>query len=282
MQEAERFIDVARGRLRVGVDGPDDAPQAPPITMLASALVTLHAWDAMTPRLVAAGYRVVRYDYRGFGGSTTEAVDFSNRADLRAVLDELGVERTAIVGNSYGAMIALDSVLEMPERFVALIWVGGGIGGYQGGYEDLPDELELFEAYDKAEQAGDVEAMVDLDIRIWVDGVGQPPDRVPAEIRETVRTMDRPHVAPDRVTGKPISLEPWADDRLGSIAVPTLVVVGELDTSGTRRAAERLASGAPNARLESWPGIAHMVGMEAPERLAQAIIEFLAPLPRWR
>src|SRR3954447_5733845 len=188
MQESERFVESPGTRLRVLVNTPDDAPDAPPITMLASALVNLHAWDAMTPHLVAAGYRVVRYDYRGFGASTAEPVDFSNRADLRAVLDDLGIEKTAVVGNSYGAMIALDSVLEMPERFVALIWVGGGIGGYQGGYEDQPDELELFEAYDKAEQAGDVEAMVDLDVRIWVDGVGQPPDRVPAEIRETVRT----------------------------------------------------------------------------------------------
>jgi pimeloyl-ACP methyl ester carboxylesterase len=282
VSQAERFIECPGARLRIVVDAPDDAPDAPPITMLASALVNLHAWDAMTPRLVGAGYRVLRYDYRGFGGSTAEAADFSNRADLRAVLDDLGIERTAVVGNSYGAMIALDSVLEMPERFVALVWVGGGIGGYQGGYEDLPEELELFEAYDKAETAGDIDAMVDLDIRIWVDGIGQPPDRVSPEIREMVRTMDRPHVAPDRVTGKPISLEPWADERLDAIAVPTLVVVGELDTSGTRRAAERLATSAPDARLESWPGIAHMVGMEAPERLADAIVDFLAPLARWR
>ena len=76
------------------------------------------------------------------------------------------------------ARVRFAAGVQMPERFVALVWVGGGIGGYQGGYEDLPEELELFEAYDKAEAAGDVEAMVDLDLRIWVDGIGQPPDRM--------------------------------------------------------------------------------------------------------
>ena len=290
MTQFDRFVDVPGARLRVVVDAPDADSQdeaagsaaAPPITFLASALVSVEAWDDLTPYLVAEGYRVVRYDYRGFGASVAEdaAFEFSNRADLRAVLDALGIEQTAVVGNSYGAMIALDTILESPERFVAFAWVGGGIGGFDGG--ETAEELALWEAYEKAEQANDIEAMADIDVRLWVDGIGQPPERVPAAIREAVRRMDRPHVDPKRVVGKPLPLEPKAIDRLGSVSIPTLVVVGELDTSGTRASAVRLATGVPNARLESWPDVAHMIGMEQPERLARTIADFLAPLPRWR
>jgi 3-oxoadipate enol-lactonase len=286
MTHLDRFVDVPGAQLRVVVDAPDDVDEAagsaaaPPITFLASALVSLEAWDEVTPFLVGEGYRVVRYDYRGFGGSRTEAVDFSHRDDLRAVLDALGIERTAVVGNSYGAMIALDTVLETPERFVALVWVGGGIGGFDGG--DTEAELALYSEYEAAEAAGDIETMADVDVRIWVDGVGQRSDRVPDAIREAVRRMDRPHVDPKRVVGKPLPLEPKANDRLDSLRVPTLVLIGELDTQGTRAAAARLATAAPEARLESWPDAAHMIGMEQPERLARTIVDFLAALPRWR
>ena len=288
MSHLDRFVDVPGARLRVVVDAPDDVDEAagsaaaPPITFLASALVSLEAWDELTPYLVAEGYRVVRYDYRGFGASKAEdaTLDFSNRADLRAVLDTLGIERTAIVGNSFGAMIALDTILESPERFVAFAWVGGGIGGFDSG--ETPEELALWEAYEKAEQANDIETMVDIDVRLWVDGIGQRSDRVPDHVREAVRRMDRPHVDPKRVIGKPIPLEPPANERLASVSIPTLVVVGELDTSGTRASAVRLATSLPNARLASWPDVAHMIGMEQPERLARAIADFLAPLPRWR
>ena len=93
--------------------------------------------------------------------------------------------------------------------------------------------------------------------------------------------MDLPHVTPGRVFGQPIPLAPPADERLGEIRVPTLVVVGELDTSGTRRSAERLAESAAGARLIEVPGVAHLVGMEAPAELAELVVDHLAPLPRW-
>ena len=277
MTSLDTHVAVPGGSLRVVVDGPDDGS---PILLVHSAVVDLRSWDAMVPFLVDAGYRVVRYDARGYGGSTTEDVAFSNRADLLAVLDATGIDQVAVAGNSRGAMIALDTILEAPDRFVAYAWVGGGVGGYDGPGPS-PEELELYESYDAVEAAGDVEGMAGIDLRAWMDGVGQPADRVPKALREAFLTMDRPLVTPGRVFGKPIPLEPPADTRLADVEVPVLVVVGELDSSGTRAAAVRLATGAPNTRLVSWPDVAHMIGMEVPDRLAASIVDFLAPLPRW-
>jgi 3-oxoadipate enol-lactonase len=270
----ETTVSVPGGRLRVVIDG-----EGPPIVLSNSAIVDLRSWDAMIPFLAAARYKVIRYDARGYGGSTTEDVEFSNREDLIAVLDTLGIRRTAIVGNSRGAMIALDTILEAPERFVAFVWVGGGVGGFDA--KESAEELALYEAYDVAEKAGDVDAMADLDVRIWVDGVGQPPTRVPEAIREAVRSMDRPLVTPGRVFGKPIPLAPAANQRLSEIRIPTLAVVGGMDTTGTRAAATRLAEGVTRTRLVTLRDVAHMVGMEAPERLAELVTGHLAALPRW-
>jgi pimeloyl-ACP methyl ester carboxylesterase len=271
-----QLVDVPGGRLNVVVDG-----EGPPVLFVHSAIVDLRSWDALVPKLVEAGYKVVRYDTRGYGESTTDDVDFSNRDDLIAVLDAVGAGKAALVGNSRGAMIALDTLLQYPDRFVAFAWVGGGVGGHDPGLPPDPVEADLWAEGEKLEAAGDVDGMADLDVRVWVDGPGQSPTRVPAELREAVRSMDRPLVEPGRVFGKPIPLDPPANERLGSIRVPVLAIVGALDTSGTRASAERLAEGVPGARRIVIPDVAHMVGMEVPDTLAALIVELLAPLPRW-
>jgi 3-oxoadipate enol-lactonase len=271
----ERFIDVPGGRLKVVVEG-----EGPPILLVHSAIVDLRSWDDLVPRLVEAGYRVIRYDVRGYGESTTDDVDFSNRADLLAVLDAMGAERCAVVGNSRGAMIALDTVIEAPDRFVAFAWVGGGITGFDSGGPS-PEELPTWEEGDRLEAAGDADGMADLDVRAWVDGIGQPASRVPSRIREAVRMMDRPLVEPGRVFGKPIPLDPPADGRLGTIRIPVVAIVGRLDTKGTQAAAARLAEAVPGATLVVLDDVAHMIGMEVPDTLAALVVDHLAPLPRW-
>ena len=275
MPASERFIEVPGGRLKVVVEG-----EGPPILLVHSAIVDLRSWDDLVPRLVEAGYRVIRYDVRGYGESTTEDVEFSHRDDLIAVLDVTGADRVAVVGNSRGASIALDTLLESPDRFVALAWVGGGITGFDMG-EPTAEELPYWEEGDRLEAAGDPEALADFEVRLWVDGMGQPPTRVPARIRDAVRAMDLPLVTPGRVFGKAIPLDPPADGRLGTIRVPVVAVAGRFDTSGTQAAALRLGQGVPGAKVVLLDGVAHMVGMEVPDTLAAIIVDLLAPLPRW-
>ncbi len=274
MTAVTRTIDVPGAHLVF-----DDEGSGPPILLIHSALVNRRAWDGMTPRLVEAGYRVIRHDMRGFGDSTAEDVEFSPRDDARAVLDAAGVERAAVVGNSMGGMHALDTVIETPDRFSALVWVCGGISGFDA--PSTPEEDAAEAEMVAAQEAGDADAEAWVDVRLWVDGLGQPPTRVPAELRQAVFETDRVLVRADHVFGRRIALEPPANDRLGDIRTPTLVVLGALDIPSAHASAARLASAVPGARLVTVPDVAHLVGMEAPERLAELVVEFLAPLPRW-
>src|SRR5215207_2115333 len=157
------WIDVPAGRLAA-----DDEGQGPPILLVHSAIVNRRSWDPVLPHLVDAGYRVLRYDMRGFGESTTEDVEYQPHADVVAVLDHFAVGRAAIGGNSMGGAFALDAVLESPERFVAYIWVGAGIGGFEKPEE--PGEAPVFQAEGDAEDAGDWDLAAEIDTRIWVDG----------------------------------------------------------------------------------------------------------------
>jgi pimeloyl-ACP methyl ester carboxylesterase len=270
------MIDVQGGRLAVDDHGD---PSAPPIVLVHSAVVNRRAWDGVVPRLVEAGYRVIAYDMRGFGESTSEDVEFTGHGDLLAVLDHFGLVRVAVAGNSMGAHFALDAILAAPDRFVASVWVGGGISGFDK--DDEAHETALFEAEEAAEQAGDWDLAAELDARIWMDGPGQPATRVAPAVRAAFKAMDRELLEPGRVYGRRQKAAVSAVDQLASMRVPTLVVIGEHDTSGTRAAADRLAADVPGARLIRIPNAAHIVGMEVPDELAALIVELLAPLPRW-
>ena len=258
-----------------------DEGDGPPIVLLHAGIANVYAWDALVPHLIAAGYRAIRYDLRAYGLSTTEDVEFSNRTDCIAVLDALGIGKAVIVGNSRGGMVSFDTAIEFPDRVAAVIGVGAGVGGFDGGA--TPAEIELFEEGQRLGNAEpvDPDAITDLDLRLWVDGPGQSPDRVPAALREAVRVMDRPQYLADVVGGTPIPLEPAAADRLTELRCPVLAIAGALDASEVATTARHLEANAPNARALIWNDVAHMIGMEQPKRLADAIVDFLAPLPRW-
>jgi pimeloyl-ACP methyl ester carboxylesterase len=61
-----------------------------------------------------------------------------------------------------------------------------------------------------------------------------------------------------------------------------VAVAGGLDFTYAVESAHRLVEAAPNARAVVWPDVAHMIGMEAPDRLNALIADFLAPLRPWQ
>lgn len=271
---SERFVSVPGGRLEVHHFG-----AGPPIVLLHAGIVDSWAWEPLTPFLLEAGYRVVAFDRRGTGGSTSEDVEFSNRADTVAVLDALGIGQAVLVGNSVGGQIALDTALEFPARAAALVTVGSIVPDHWPGM--TPEEEAAEAGLEAAYEAGDPDAIAEADVRVWVDGPGQPPDRVPEDIRELVREMDRAINEPGRVTGQPRPLRPPASEQLDRLTMPVLAVCGDLDFSYHLEAGEYLAANAPTARAAVIPGVAHLPGLEAPEELAVLITGFLEPLPRW-
>jgi 3-oxoadipate enol-lactonase len=256
-------------------------PEAPAIVLLHAGIADLRSWDDVVPQLTHAAYRVIRFDMRGAGRTSSEPVSYSRSADVLAVLDATGVERAALVGNSLGGSIAFDTAISAPDRVVAIVAVAAGLGGFDGGR--TPEEQALFDEMERVDSVvpPDPEAVADIDIRVWVDGPGQRPDRVPAPVRELVREMDMIGFEPGHETGSLIRLEPAAAQRLDEIRCPVLALAGELDVSGVAVTARHLEANLSIARAEVWPNVAHMIGMELPDELAAQIVEFLAPLPRW-
>jgi pimeloyl-ACP methyl ester carboxylesterase len=268
------YVDVPGGRLFVIDEG-----SGPPIVLLHAGIADVRSWDTMIAPLVAAGYRTLRYDQRGIGGSTTEPVEFSGIDDLLAVMDATGIGRAALVGNSLGGMLALDAAIVAPDRVVAVVGVGSGLGGFRVEPTDEIRALDEEEARLEAAVPRDPAALAAFDVRVWVDGPGQPSTRVPAAIRDLVFEMDL--LDPERHQGVARRIDPPANDRLAELRCPILAVAGDLDLPDVVQTARHLQANAPNAQALIWPDVAHMIGMEQPQRLADTVVGFLAPVERW-
>jgi pimeloyl-ACP methyl ester carboxylesterase len=128
------FIEVDGARIHYEVEG-----DGHPLLLVHGGLGSLRMWDEQVPAF-AERYRVIRYDTRGFGRTETDDVEFTNVADVGAVLDHVGAASVCLVGQSRGGMIALDFLLEHPERVDAFVSVASGVGGYE---PQLPDGSEL-------------------------------------------------------------------------------------------------------------------------------------------
>lgn len=269
MREFEGYVDVAGGRLWAQAAGEGSG-----VVLVHAGIADARMWDPQWDAL-AARHRVVRYDTRGFGRSeSTEDAVFSNRDDLVAVMGAAGVERATLVGCSRAGSIVVDTALEFPDRVAGLVWVCGGLSGLET--TDTPEERVLFEREEALVEAKDWEAAADVDLELWIDGVGQPLGRAPAPVRTLVRRMLIDTWIRGPAYGQPVVLDPPAAGRLLSIRCPTLAIVGELDPSGTAQAADALVAGVHGARRIDLPGVAHLPSLERPEWFTETLLAFLA------
>lgn len=268
MSDFEGFVPVVGGRLWAQAAG-----EGTGVVLVHAGIADARMWDPQWEAL-AVRHRVARYDTRGCGRTEGTDVEFSNRADLVAVMDAAGMERATLVGCSRGGSIAIDTALEFPGRVEALVWVCGGLGGVE--IEETPEETAAGERMEDLWAARDWGALADLEVSVWVDGVGQPAGRAPAPVRELVRRMCLETYLQEKPEGRPIALDPPAAGRLGELRVPMQVIIGELDTQGARLTAELLANRVAGARRIDVPGVAHLPSMERPGWFTETLLGFLA------
>ncbi len=249
-----------------------------PLLLIHAGIADRRMWDPVWP-LLTATRDVVRVDLRGYGESTEQpSGPWSPRADVLAALDGLGIERAHVVGCSFGAGVAVEMALERPEVVASLVLAapGGSL------LTERTDQLvAFFEAEGAAVEAGDLDAAAEANVVAWVDGPQRGPDVVPAEVRNAVRLMQRRAFDltigwPEAVWEAEQGLDPEPPERLGEIAVPTLVISGELDIDSIQLAADHLLAGIRDVRGVVWSDVAHLPSMERPDDFAAEVLDWVA------
>jgi pimeloyl-ACP methyl ester carboxylesterase len=255
----------------------DTAGDGAPVVLMHAGVGDRRLWDGQMDAF-SARHRVVRLDMRGFGESAIPGMPFSYVDDLRALLDHLGIERAAVVGNSFGGRVSLDFALEHPERLTALVLVDSALSGWEGSaFLDEFDEEE-----ETLLDGGQIDAAVELNLRTWLDGPEREAAPVAPDVRARVAEMQRSSFE-TLVRAYEGSPEPgpvtWADPpaatRLGEVSAPTLVIVGARDQPDFRAISARLAAeipGAESVELET----AHLPALERPDEFNRIVLDFLS------
>ena len=249
----EQLLTVRHGRDRLWLE--DSGGDGPAVLLLHSGVADSTLYDDIWSQL-AAQARVVRFDYRAYGRSPAATEQWSIVGDTLSVLDHLGIERAHLVGTSMGGGGALDLAVLRPERVASLTLLCPGINGAE--WPDDPEtDLQL-------ESAGeDADARVAIFLRLWAAAGREP--RIVDLMRRAVEAM--PNDRQFEVDAPPTY------DRLGEVAVPTTMVIGDLDYPGlvaTNHAAARLI---PDCRVVELVGVDHYPSIREPATVLRLIQE---------
>jgi 3-oxoadipate enol-lactonase len=244
------------------------------------ALVLLHAFPLhagmWAPQLEAlsADRRVVAPDLLGFGGS--DAPDSMYRytmlgfADLVAgLLDHLGLDRVVLGGLSMGGYVAFAFLRQYPERISGLILA------------DTRAEADGTLVFERRTDQQDQVARVGTTALIEVLLAGLLSDHTKTHRLDVVEQVRRLMANP--AAGFIGALEamkhrPDATDELGSISVPTLVIVGEDDSLSPPDVARDMHERIKDSRLAVLPRAGHLSNLEAAEEFNAAVAAFLEDL----
>lgn len=228
-------------------------------------------WDGQFAFLANNGFRAIRYDVRGHGRSDAprSGYTFENYAlDLRGLLDYLGVERAHLVGLSMGGGIALTFALDNPRRVASLALISSCLPGYAYSPE-YEDDIERLRDAVRSEGKAAFE-------KRWLEHPMFAPIRRFPDRFQLLRRIVRGYSAADYLDETAYELPNLRpSDRLHEIVAPTLVMVGALDLTDFLLIAEILASNIPNARKLVVPNAGHVLSLEAPNEVNEALLSFL-------
>lgn len=241
------------------------------------AVVLLHAgiadsrmWNEQFAPL-SEDFYAVRYDLRGYGQTTAPTMAYSHLEDLRALLDHLGIQCAALIGCSNGGRVAMNFTLAHPERVTALVMVCSSPGGFK--YEGKAPALwdEIVKTYD----TGDLDTVARLEAQLWAAGPERDPATVDQRMLELVTEMNLIALKNEETVGEEKPFAPPAVGRLGEIRVPTLVIVGEMDSPVTIEAGKIMEQGIANVKRVNMPDTAHLPSMEHPQQFNAIVVDFL-------
>jgi pimeloyl-ACP methyl ester carboxylesterase len=241
------------------------------------ALLLLHAfplnnamWDAQVQAL-AASHQVVRFDFRGFGGSPPgDALLTMERIadDAAALLDRLGISQAVVGGCSMGGYAALAFARRHPDRLRRLVLLDTRAGA--DSEEGKKNRAALAERVRREGAGAAAEAF--LPQLVGETTQREHPDVV-ARLREIILGSS-PRGIVDALAG--LAARADSGPSLKEIRVPTLVICGAEDTITPLAEAEALQRGIAGSRLVVIPKAGHLANLEQPVAVNQALREFLA------
>lgn len=260
-------------------------PAGPPVILLHGFPEFWYSWRHQMPALAAAGYRVIAPDQRGYN-RTSKTGPFGVEtlvADIRALQEALGIERSDIVGHDWGAIVAWAFPAYFPQHTRKLAVLNGPHpeaykdtcrrrpiqllkSWYMGFFQVpwLPEALVRMRNYAVLRKLfADLPKpyATDADVERYVDAARQPGAltaminwyrALPAQLRNKAALPDT------------------------TIRVPTCVLWGERDAFLSKACNDTLPAYVPELEIHYLPGSSHWVQLDNPGEVNRLLLAFLA------
>lgn len=243
-----------------------------PVVFLHAATGSSRAWEQQEGPFVAASFRVIEYDRRGFGRTVVSqaaspgATAATGADDLQALIEHLRIERFHLVGTAAGAYVAIDYALSFPERLRSLV-IANSIGGLQDeDYLELgrrmrpasfasmpPDFRELGPSY-RASNPDGTKRWLELERTSRAEGSGDhattPAPTQPMKNRVTFASLE-------------------------TIKTPTLLLTGDADLYAPPAILRLFTARMKGAESVIVPEAGHSAYWEQPDAFNRAVLEFI-------
>lgn len=264
MPSEERVVQRPHGCVAYDVLG-----DGPPVVLGHSLLCDARMWEGLLDPL-AERFRVLNVEFRGHRRSRADAPFALDDLveDYLAVLDAEGLDRAAFCGLSMGGMVALRLALRYPERVGALAILDSNAGP-EGAVRRLRFRL-MAEIYRRAGLVGLLQGPVLKQMLGRSTLRGRP--ELAASLVERIREHDPVQLY--RVIRAVIDRGAFPG-RLGDIACPTLVLVGDEDVATPPERSRRIQEGIAGAKLHVIPAAGHLSALEQPETVLGHLLPFL-------
>lgn len=234
---------------------------APPVVFVHGLVMdNLSSFYFTLANPVAQSRAAVLYDLRGHGLSERPARGYRVAdlvADLAALLDALGIERAALVGNSFGGTVALAFAAAHPARATRLALIDAHDGGADFA-ERMAATLSL--------QGEARDAKIAASFQAWL---GRHSEKKRTRLARAAEAL----VEGTSLVADLRASPPLAPDAARAIACPVLALYGE--QSDVRARGEELARLLPACELQILPGCSHSVLWEATAEVRARVVAFV-------
>jgi pimeloyl-ACP methyl ester carboxylesterase len=268
-----QFLSHSQGQIAYEEIAPADATHAGgPLVICVPGMGDVRAeYRFLAPRLASAGLRVVTMDVRGHGESSTSWPDFSVAAigsDILALIQHLGGGPAVIVGTSMAAGAAVWAAAEAPELVRALVMIGPFVRG--GG--DLLGKLLAGAFFARPWGAP-----------LWAKYyTSLYPTRLPDDFDAYRTALQHNLTQPGRLEALQSMLrasKDAAEERLGRVKAPALIVMGSKDPDFKPPEAEaQWVAERVSGSVHMIAGAGHYPHVEMPDLTAPPILDFLKTL----
>ena len=247
-----------------------EAGSGEPLILIMGYAGTMDLWDTRLVNGLAKHYRVIVFDNRGMGCSTSPDTEYSIRlfaSDTAGLMDALGIKKAHVMGWSMGTFVAQELTLGYPEKVDKLILYAGSPGGTEA-LPPAPQDIAALTNMTGTDRERGERLFREL-FPAWLEQNPDPSKYFP-RVTETS--------PPANIRKQDAAIEAWNGtySRLPAIQQPLLLVAGDQDVIAPPGNSLLIAEQVPHSWLVRIRGGGHGLMYQYPDDLAGIVLTFLA------